>query len=70
MGRRQAVSAPVVYGLFALNESRPTAFWATGLLDNAFGMVPEVRLELTRLATKVFETSASAIPPLGLRKQA
>ena len=30
------------------------------------GMVPEVRLELTRLATKVFETSASAIPPLGL----
>ncbi len=32
---------------------------------HVIGMVPEVRLELTRLATKVFETSASAIPPLG-----
>lgn len=30
-----------------------------------FRMVPEARVELARLSTKVFETSASAIPPLG-----
>ena len=28
-------------------------------------MVPEARVELARLATTVFETAASAIPPLG-----
>ncbi len=30
-----------------------------------FEMVPEVRLELTRVSPTVFETAASAIPPLG-----
>ena len=28
-------------------------------------MVPEARVELARLSTTVFETAASAIPPLG-----
>ena len=28
-------------------------------------LVPEARLELARLASEVFETSASTIPPLG-----
>lgn len=30
-----------------------------------FRMVPEARVELARLSTTVFETAASAIPPLG-----
>lgn len=30
-------------------------------------VVPEARLELARVSTKVFETSASAIPPFGHR---
>ena len=32
-------------------------------------LVPEARLELARLASEVFETSASTIPPLGPAKQ-
>jgi hypothetical protein len=30
-----------------------------------FEVVPEARVELARLSTTVFETAASAIPPLG-----
>ena len=33
-----------------------------------FRMVPEARVELARLSTTVFETAASAIPPLGQAK--
>ncbi len=32
-------------------------------------MVPEARFELARLSTTVFETAASAVPPLGRRSK-
>lgn len=32
-------------------------------------MVPEARIELARLSTMVFETTASAVPPLGRKKE-
>ena len=45
-----------------LKTSEPNVTYAPDALKK---VVPEVRLELTRPKSEVFETSASAIPPLG-----
>ena len=44
-----------------MGNKKPTE----GGLRDAMKLVPEARVELARRETTVFETAASAIPPLG-----
>jgi hypothetical protein len=43
---------------------KPPEFSVRGIFVPEIGVVPKVRVELTRVAPLVFETSASTIPPL------
>ena len=60
MGREMSflMSIPAQRG----QEKRPVSWLIRGV---GFEVVPEARVELARRETTVFETAASAIPPLG-----
>ena len=68
---RKASGCPSVHFFLARLSARKTKVLRKEKADFLrsrlfkFRMVPEARVELARLSTTVFETAASAIPPLG-----